>query len=915
MSWRQADADVRQHLDACVQAGRQIALIAPPVFSPTTRSVLQEFGAKFPSSRVYVYDFLHDGPRHSAWKRCYGPVGIPGVMWDRAEVILALESDFLGTEGDTVESIRRFAGGRDVVAGNGCNRLYAVEGAMSLTGANADYRLRLRPDAQGDFVVALLHEIGVVRNAVPVEASILEARPGATLKFMSERHGVPADVLDRLVTDLLAKRGKAIIRAGNTLPEGVHVAVNYLNEILGNAELYDMQSVRTVPPPLTSEAELEALVSGMNKGEIGMVIHLGTNPVYHLPRSFGYADALRSVPMSVSLAEMEDETGALCTFVLPVNTMLESWGDHEVRADVYSLQQPVVAPLYETRQKEAVLLSWMGAESPASEDLYHEYLKTRWEKEVFPSLGLTADFSSFWNASLHDGVVPVNGVRPPRPAFNKAALALVPGVPEARGAFTLVLRGNHFIGDGAFANNGWLQEIPHPLSKIVWDNYAAVSPRTAGELGVGSSDLIEVSTPYGKQRLPVFVQPGQADGCISVELGYGRWNAGPIGTGVGTDATVMMPRTGLTGTRIVPNVRVTRTAGRHELVSTQEHHSLDDTFLKDLHLKREIIREGTLLQYGADPEFLHHHKPELFSISKEVQYSGVKWAMAIDLNKCVGCNACVSGCNVENNIPVVGKEQVQKGREMQWIRIDRYYAGTPDDPRLSHQPMLCQHCDQAPCENVCPVVATTHSPDGLNQMTYNRCIGTRYCANACPYKIRRFNWWTHRWNTVGARPQDRNPRALNPDVTVRTRGVMEKCTFCYQRVRDARHREKLNGIPVGQPGNVIKTACQQTCPADAITFGDLLDTTSPASQQRKDMRAYLALNGEHALKEYGLKTMPSVSYLAKVSLTAKPEHGHGGGHGEQHGSQGEQHGGQGEQKGGHEGQHGARRVKKAKKNG
>jgi Fe-S-cluster-containing dehydrogenase component/anaerobic selenocysteine-containing dehydrogenase len=858
VAWAAAETEILAQLEACRQKALEIAIVTTPLLSPSARSVITDFVAAYPSTRVYMYDMFPEETRRAAWERSYGTDAVPGIAWDRAEVIVSLESDFLGVEGNTVEATRRFAAGRNAVGGGTTARLYAIEGTMSLTGANADYRLRLSPDAQGELVFGLLHELGVVRKGVSLDPAALQAIAGTTLQSVATRHGLAIDILQHLAGDLLEFRGKAIVHAGAPLPESVHVAVHYLNDILGNGSLYERTTAATAGFSAATQNDMDAVVAGMRKGNVGMVLHFSGNPVYQLPRGFGYADALRSVPLSVSFAETEDETGALCTFVLPVHNMLESWGDHQVRTGVLSLQQPVIAPLYDSRQKEGVLLSWIRPGTPYQEGLYRDYIKQRWERDVYPAAGGIAGFVPFWRASLHDGIVSIPGSVEPERAFNTAALSSLSGMQSAAQGFTLLLRPNHFIGDGSYANNGWLQELPHPVSKIVWDNYAAVSPGTAQSLGVETSDLIEVTTKHGRQTLPVFVQPGQADRCISLELGYGRWNAGPIGTGVGTDAAMLLPPSGLTGSRVIGDVQVTAVAGTYELVSTQEHHSLDDTFLKDLHLKREIIREGTVSGYAADPEFLRHHRPELFSISTEVPYNGLKWAMAIDLNKCTGCNACVSGCNVENNIPVVGKDQVRAGREMQWIRIDRYYAGEPDDPRLSHQPMLCQHCDQAPCENVCPVSATTHSPDGLNQMTYNRCVGTKYCSNNCPYKVRRFNFYDFRGRLADGYYDAESVGLMhNPDVTVRSRGVMEKCTFCVQRIMEARQHAAEEGRAIN--GNEVRTACQQACPAQAIVFGDMHDPESEISRHRKHQLGY------HVIEEVNAR--PNVTYMARLRNT------------------------------------------------
>jgi molybdopterin-containing oxidoreductase family iron-sulfur binding subunit len=375
---------------------------------------------------------------------------------------------------------------------------------------------------------------------------------------------------------------------------------------------------------------------------------------------------------------------------------------------------------------------------------------------------------------------------------------------------------------------------------------------------VVDGDLVELTAGNNRVTLPVFVQAGVADRFVSAALGYGRWVAGPVGSNIGTNITPLIPGERFTGSRVITRAKVNKVTGQHPLVTTQEHHALDDTFMKDFHISRGIIREGTVHEYNRDPHFLKKAPPEEEGITPRVQYTGVKWAMAIDLNKCVGCAVCVSSCNVENNVPVIGKEQVAKGREMQWIRIDRYYAGTPDAPLPSHQPMLCQHCDQAPCENVCPVVATTHSADGLNQMVYNRCVGTKYCSNNCPYKVRRFNFFNWR-NDFADSYYEQEPVNLmyNPEVTVRSRGVMEKCTFCVQRIMEARERAVEQGRPL--KGSDVITACQQACPANAIVFGDMNDPESEVSRQRKHDLAY------HVLEEVNAR--PNVTYIARLRNT------------------------------------------------
>jgi molybdopterin-containing oxidoreductase family iron-sulfur binding subunit len=846
--WQNADAEVIPKLEESVKTGKEISIITHSIHSPTTKKVLDDFTAKFPVTKIYTYDLFNDENRKRAWNKCYGTNNLPVIEWEKAKVILALEADFLGTDGMTVEQTRKFADGRDIMKSKEFRKLYCVEGTMSLTGANADYRLRLRPGAQLEFVLGLINEIsnklGVI-NALPQSVS---------LKSILNKYSLDENIINHLIDDLLKNRSQSIIYAGNILSEEIHVAVNYLNEILGNTKLYQSNRMLTSLTTLTEPKGFEELVGKMKSGDVSVVIHFDSNPVYHLPKDFGYEQGMKSIPLTLSLVESYNETSGLSTFVLPINHAFESWGDFQVRTGIYSLQQPVIAPLYNTRQKEAILLTWINGKDSYKDTIYHEYLMNRWQKELFPSLDRRVDFKSFWYSSLHDGVVKYDETAKNDYSFNKGSLTSIAPTQSTSG-FSVALTENYFIGDGRFANNGWLQELPHPVSKIVWDNYAAISPKSAEELNLENNDLIEIILADRKIVLPVFLQPGQANDFISVALGYGRSNAGPIGTDVGVNANLLLSKESIIASRVFQNAVVKKLEGKRELVSTQEHHSLDDEFVKDLHIKRKIIQEGTLEEYEKNPNFLHEEKHELFNIAKTVEYNGVKWAMAIDLNKCTGCNVCVAGCNVENNIPVVGKEQVGKGREMQWIRIDRYYSGTNENPSLSHQPMLCQHCDNAPCENVCPVVATNHSPDGLNQMVYNRCVGTKYCSNNCPYKVRRFNFFNWRDNLADGYYEGEPISLLhNPEVTVRSRGVMEKCTFCLQRIMEARqHATEQGKVLVGTD---VRTACEEACPASAIIFGDMNDPNSEISKYRKHELGY------RVLEEVNAK--PNVTYLARL---------------------------------------------------
>ncbi|MCB0732710.1 MAG: 4Fe-4S dicluster domain-containing protein, partial [Ignavibacteriae bacterium] len=560
-----------------------------------------------------------------------------------------------------------------------------------------------------------------------------------------------------------------------------------------------------------------------------------SNPVYELPLSLNYAESLKNVKNIITLSESPNETTLISNYVLAINNIYESWGDHQTRSNVLTLQQPVITPLFDTLQKETVILNWINDEKQTDES-FQEYLKNNVKSSVYSKGNYAADFNNFWVTALHDGVLKVSVINNLKSKLAEINLSKSKNNTDG---LTLILTNNYYIGTGKYSNNGWLQELPHPVSKIAWDNYAAISPSTGIELGIENDDLVKIKVDDSEIEIPAFIQPGMADNTVIIELGYGRTNSGEVSNNVGFNANVFLNPKNLSQ-YIFDNVTLTKTGEVYKLASTQEHHSLDDEFVKDLHLKRNIIQEGTLEEYKNNPKFLHEHKHEIFSITEAHEYKNEKWAMSIDLNKCLGCSECVSSCNVENNIPVVGKDQVARGREMHWIRIDRYYSGTPDEPIVSTQPMLCQHCDNAPCENVCPVNATNHSPDGLNQMAYNRCVGTRYCANNCPYKVRRFNFYNFRDHFADAHYENELTGLVhNPEVTVRSRGVIEKCSFCVQNIMAARE----NAIREGRSLNAdeVKTSCQSACPTDAIVFGDSNNPESTVTKNREHDLSYHVL--------------------------------------------------------------------------
>ena len=854
--WVRVNDEIMGILDS--SRGKEIALITHSIVSPTAKKVLDDFITKYPNTKVYSYELFNEQNRLSAWKKSYGSTNIPLIKWNEAKVILALESDFLGTEGNKIENARLYSEGRNVDDLKNFNKLYAVEGNMSLTGMNADVRIKLRPDAQQEFVLSLINDV--------------RSNNSNSLKSFGSKYNIPFKKLNNLLKDIRANKGKSIIYAGRTLPENVHLAVNYLNDIIGASALYRNDSREYSVSSLVNKDELNSLISSMTKGNVAAVIHFDTNPVFHLPSDYGYENAIKKVPAVITLTHSNNETTAVSNYVLPINHGLESWGDAKTRTGFYSLQQPVILPLLETRQKEAILLTWLSGTSVTYNlDLYRNYLIAKWKNNIYPNLNSKLNFDQFWNGALHDGVVIEPALNTNLESgqifgtLNTSSLNGTNSLPPLLG-YALALKEGYAVGDGRFSNNGWLNELPNPVSKIVWDNYASISMKTASDLNVKTNDLIEISSGNRKLKIPVNIQPGCADNTITIELGYGRTNSGTISDGVGFNANIMQSKDSALSPWLFNNVNVKKAGGSYPLAVTQEFHAFDKGLTKDAAQKRNIIREGTVEEYKKNPDFLNEDREEVDNTSIYPPHTemnkGVKWAMSVDLNKCLGCGECVISCYSENNIPVVGKEQVSKGRNMQWLRVDRYYSGNPEEPEVSQQLMLCQHCDDAPCENVCPVAATTHSPDGLNQMVYNRCVGTRYCSNNCPYKVRRFNYFNFRDHfNDGYQQSPIFDLVFNPEVTVRSRGVMEKCTFCVQRIMEAREDASRENKPL--KGSDVHTACQDACITTAIHFGDMNDPSSEINKYRNHKLGY------HVLEN--LNTRPNVTYIAKLRNTDKDD--------------------------------------------
>ncbi|MBP1626798.1 MAG: molybdopterin oxidoreductase, iron-sulfur binding subunit [Holophagaceae bacterium] len=772
------------------RSGKPLLLVTGASASPTRLHLLRELTQALPGLDLLVSEGLPKAPEDlRAWK----------PRLDQVQVMLSLGADFL--TGDDPGLIEAYAKRRE--PGEAMLRLWVAEGPMSLTGANADHRLLLRPSRVAAFATAL--------------GAALREGPGAE----PAPPEVDARLWKALVQELRAAGPRALVLCGAVLPEAAHRAVHALNRQLGTLGLvFEPEGKPSGLVPAQALVRLEA-------GHYGGVIFWGCNPLYASSEAGRWKKALARVPFRCWMGLREDETSAVCSLLLPEHHWLEAWGDHAAPGGHLALQQPVVGALYDTRQGEDVLLALLRGLGKASSPDYLTYLKERWRREVQVS-GASVPFDRYFEAALHDGLVKVaSPIHPPQsPDRSFPAPGPVPA------GFELLLEPDRRVFDGRYGNNGWLQELPEPVSKTVWGNPLMLSLEDARRLSLEDGDLVRMDAGAEHLELPVCIQPGQTPGVLSLALGYGRAH-GRVAKGVGFNAFPLLDPSG-SGLRL--GVELRRLGSRRELPRTQGHHRLAG---------RDILR----IQEAGETAHGNHHAHELPSLYPPQVFGEQRWGMVVDLNRCVGCSTCVLACQSENNIPIVGPEQVARGREMHWLRIDRYYDGDPANPRAAHQPMMCQHCDHAPCENVCPVNATNHSPDGLNQMVYNRCVGTRYCANNCPYKVRRFNFLE--FNNAKKEPE---LLAHNPEVTVRPRGVMEKCTFCIQRIQDARVRAKLEKRPL-KDGD-ITPACVAACPAGAIVFGDLKDPHSRVVHLAEDPRGY------KVLEELGVR--PAITYLAAL---------------------------------------------------
>ena len=825
VNWDTLDEQVIKDLSGINSEDGEIVLLTSTINSPSTIKLINEFGTRFKKFRWVQYDTVSYSAILEANLICFGKAAIPDYHFQNAGYVVSVNADFLGTWVSPVHFIPKYTSRRKPDSpGQEMLRHIHFESGMSLTGSNADKRIKIRPSEEKQLLTELYNRIAARQSGKEFQGS-------------AGRYDV-----SEITESLISSKGKSIVLSGTNNVE-IQLLINGINSLLGNyADCIDLNRNLNIASGIDSR--VEELVNDLNEGKVKALLMYNVNPVYDYPGSGNFLAGLKNTVVTVNMACSLNETVGKAKYESPVHHYLESWNDAEIIPGQLSLAQPCINPLFDTRSFQESLLKWSGNSLS-----WHDYLMANWEKEFFQKSDLP-DFRKFWEVCLGNGVFSYNISDSKPVSFNKEVLSASINSKVSVGTygFEVILYESVALGTGLYANNPWLMELPDPVSRHCWDNVAAVSPADAEKLGIITGHLIKIGENL---VIPAFIQPGQAEGTVSIALGYGHTNSGPVGDNIGVN---VYPFVGLIGgTRVYgfTTGKLENTLKQSQLALTQVHHSMEG---------RPIVRETVLSRYRSNPssgnELHEEYESKHRTLYPEVNYDGFHWGLAIDLNSCVGCNSCVIACQAENNIPVVGKAEVRNRRIMHWIKIDRYYSETPDNPKVYFQPLTCQHCDNAPCENVCPVSATNHSSEGLNQMTYNRCIGTKYCINNCPYKVRRFNWFRYTnnkafdFNTVS----DLGKMVLNPDVTVRERGVVEKCSFCVQRIQEKKLLAKLENRTLKD--NEIKTACMQACPSGAIVFGNLKDRNSEVSKLFQNPRNY------HLLEE--LHTLPSVGYLTKV---------------------------------------------------
>ncbi|WP_257666063.1 TAT-variant-translocated molybdopterin oxidoreductase [Parapedobacter tibetensis] len=846
-TWDELDTQVVTALEAANAAGKQIRIVSSTINSPSAIAAIARFTEKYPTAQLVEVDTVSYSGIIKANQNSFGKAVVPHYRFDNADVVVSIAADFLGTWLSGEEHTQQYISNRDYksLKKGKMSRHIQFEGGLSLTGTNADVRIAVKPSEEGPLLIALYNEI-----------------TGNTLAGALSSNAKAQTALKLVAQELKQARGKAVVVAGAN-DVAIQTLVNAINVAL---ESYGA-TIDLDNPSYQFKGNDEAFASFLaeaNRGAVDVAFFLNSNPLYDYYNTEVVKEALGKIKFKLSFADREDETASELDAIAPNHNFLESWGDAHPRGGYYTIVQPTINPVYNTRQVEHSVLLWAGEKTD-----YYAFVKNNWEQHIL------AGSSKTWKDVLQTGFEYKDEQPATAYSFDFSVLGNVANaiVTQSKGLAKDVevqLYQSVALKDGKQGNNAYLHELPDPVSKVTWDNYAALNPKFAESLGLGENSLVEVEGENGYSViLPVLMQPGQAMGSVSIAIGYGRTKAGKAGNNVGQNAYPFVRLANGT-LQFNTTAKLSKASGSYELAQTQTHHTIEG---------RNVIRETTFAKYKENPghnagKWTDSHKT--YDLWNKYEQPGHKWVMAIDLNACTGCGSCIVACNIENNIPVVGRDEVRRRREMHWIRIDRYYAIEQDGAAYTkeddinrlddfenvsvvHQPMLCQHCAHAPCETVCPVLATVHSSEGLNHMAYNRCFGTRYCANNCPYKVRRFNWFNY-WNDSRFDNYLNNEftqLVLNPDVVSRSRGVMEKCSMCIQRIQAGKLKAKMEKRPL-KDGD-IKLACSSACSANAIIFGDANDPESEVSKALRNERVY------YVLEE--INVQPGIGYMTKVRNT------------------------------------------------
>lgn len=895
-SWDVVDADIEKKLAGVASRGGNIRILTNSINSPSTKAVIAAFATKYGGSvsettegsdvasktgnvKHITYDTLSYSGMIKANQLSFGTANIPSYDFSKATTIVSVGADFLGNWLAPVEFTSQYGKRRNP---KDMSKHYQFETIMSLTGSNADVRGAIKPSEQGAVVAHLYNEISKKLGGGSVKANAIDDDN----QVMSK--------IQKAAADLIANKGKSLVVCGSN-DQNVQVLVNAINTILGNYG-YTINANKAMNLKQGNDAEVHGLVNEMHAGSVDVLIVWGVNPAYSLPASLGFAEAIQKVSVKVSFADRANETSSLCDYVCPDSNFLESWNDANPKTGEYSLCQPTISNLFDTRQGQSSLMKWSGLGTD-----FNAYIKKYWETNLFTKQSKHLMFSAFWNTSLQEGVFSTDETLSISTEFIGDAIGAGNEVAKIAGSGKeAIFYTKVGIGDGKQLRNPWLQELSDPISKIVWDNYITMNPADmAGTYETDiqqaiPSDVANLTVNGVSIKLPVVASPGQKKGTVAVALGYGQKGVEVEGVQIGQNIYPAISFSNGTFNYTANDAALEPAGEKYPLASTQTHHTM---------MGRKMVNETTIDTFKNETRDVWNPVVELPNAYGEVMAAadidlwnehdikkGHRWGMSIDLSSCIGCGACVTACNSENNVPVVGKDETRRNREMTWLRIDRYFSSDADPapftfdkggideyaameipsdyPQVVHQPVMCQHCNHAPCETVCPVAATTHSNEGLNQMAYNRCVGTRYCANNCPYKVRRFNWFNYyrdfKFEAVNPSQDDLGRMVLNPDVVVRSRGVMEKCSMCVQRIQEGKLNAKKEGTAVKD--GAIQSACSAACPTNAIIFGDHNDTESKLAKETATERAY------HLLEEVG--TQPNIWYQTKVrntEATAKPK--------------------------------------------